>query len=114
MYQVVVYVPEGYLHQVKDALFHSGAGALGAYSECSWEVKGWGQYRPIEGSDPFYGDKGLLTRTSEYRLEVVVPRQRVLQAVQAMLKAHPYEVPAYHVCEVMDMEALQDHLTGAE
>ncbi len=109
MYVLVVYIPEGHLYRVKQALFQAGAGAIGSYSECSWEVKGWGQYRPLEGSDPYLGERGMLNRVTEYRVEITVPDASLKAVIQALHQAHPYETPAYHVYRGM---VLQDILTA--
>ncbi len=112
MYIVVVYIPEGHLHQVKQAMFRAGAGNIGSYSECGWEVKGWGQYRPLEGSEPYLGERSMLNRVSEYRVEVAAEEKCLKQVVEAMLEAHPYEVPAYHVYKGMTLTELRDILTA--
>lgn len=97
MYILVVYVPADCLDQVKEAVFTAGAGKLGNYAECSWETEGTGQFRSLEGSSPFIGSQDELSRVPEIRLEVTV-REGFEQAVlQAMIKAHPYEEPAYHL-----------------
>ncbi len=107
MYVIVVYVPEGHLEAVKQAMFGAGAGSIGSYGECSWEVKGQGQFKPLDGSDPFLGETGQVSRVQEYRLEVTADEQHAAQAVQAMIEAHPYEVPAYHVYRGMNYRELQ-------
>ena len=111
MYVLVVYVPEGHLQRVKQALFKAGAGALGSYSECSWEVKGWGQFRPLGGSDPHLGEQGMLNRVSEYRVEITLPESSLKEVIQALLHVHPYETPAYHVYRGL---VLQDILTAED
>ena len=104
MYSLVCYVPESHLDLVKTALFEAGAGRLGAYAECCWQVLGQGQFKPLEGADPFIGEEGQLERVNEYRLEMVVEEQFAVQAVQAMREAHPYEVPAYHLIPVLTLD----------
>ncbi len=107
MYILVVYVPEDHLEKVKQALFAAGAGRLGAYSECSWETEGLGQFKSLEGSDPFIGAEGELSRIPEYRLEVSVRDGMQRETVQALLDAHPYEVPAYHLYKGLTANDLQ-------
>ena len=60
MYKLCVYIPEAQLESVKRALFDAGAGRIGNYSDCCWQVLGSGQFRPGEGSDPFLGDRDRL------------------------------------------------------
>lgn len=106
MFVLLVYVPEDHLDTVKEAMFGAGAGDFGGYDRCSWEVKGTGQFRPLEGSDPYLGSAGKLERVEEYRLEVICSEERASGVVEAMLKAHPYEVPAYHLYRALTAEGL--------
>ncbi|MFA6775405.1 MAG: NGG1p interacting factor NIF3 [Sphaerochaetaceae bacterium] len=101
MYVFVTYVPESHLETVKQALFDAGCGKMDGYDKCCWVVKGEGQFRPLEGSNPFLGNVGKLEKVTEYRLEMVVDDLHVAQAVKALKKTHPYEVPAYHLVNVL-------------
>ena len=58
MYKLCFYVPDSHLEAVKKAVFAIGAGRIGAYDSCCWQVLGQGQYRPLEGSQPFLGKPG--------------------------------------------------------
>ena len=46
MYKLIVFIPDEAKERVKHALFSVGAGSLGAYSHCSWECLGTGQFLP--------------------------------------------------------------------
>ena len=95
MYKLCFYVPESHLEQVKAAAFAAGAGRVGDYDHCCWQVPGQGQFRPLAGSSPFLGQQGAVEQVPEYRVEMVCDRAQVRQAVAAMLDAHPYEEPAW-------------------
>jgi len=43
MYKIVFYVPESHLEAVKQVMFGAGAGKIGNYDQCAWQVKGNGQ-----------------------------------------------------------------------
>ncbi len=96
MHQLVVYVPDSHIEVVKGALFAAGAGQIGAYSQCSWQVLGTGQFLPSEGAAPFVGAVGQVERLPEWRLEVVVDDGLLQPAIAALKAAHPYEEPAFH------------------
>lgn len=106
MYLLVTYVPEESLEKVKSAVFTAGAGKIGNYSHCSWQVKGHGQFKPELGSSPFPGEVNKLEKIDEYRLELVCPDRDIKEIVQAMLKAHLYETPAYHLVKVLTLDDL--------
>jgi dinuclear metal center YbgI/SA1388 family protein len=93
--KLVVFVPDSHLEQVRQALFAAGAGAIGHYSHCSFNIEGRGTFRPGENTTPFIGEQGKLTEVHEVRIETVVPESLERKVVQAMLKAHPYEEIAY-------------------
>lgn len=97
MYQIVFYVPETHLEVVKEALFNAGAGKVGDYDCCAWQTPGQGQFRPLEGCDPFIGQVNKVETVVEYKVELVCEEVVVKTAVAAMIAAHPYEEPAYSV-----------------
>lgn len=97
MYKLCFYVPGSHLEEVKAAVFAAGAGRIGAYDCCCWQVSGQGQFRPLAGSDPFLGRQGELEQVDEYRVELVCAASCIKAAVQAMKDAHPYEEPAWDV-----------------
>jgi len=57
--------------------------------------KGKGQFRALENSDPFIGDKHKVTMITEFKVEIVCPENLKQQAIAALKVAHPYETPAY-------------------
>ncbi|REJ20981.1 MAG: Nif3-like dinuclear metal center hexameric protein [Paenibacillaceae bacterium] len=93
--KLVVYVPETHRRQVQEAVWRAGAGQIGEYDCCSFEVEGTGTFRPGEGTNPHIGTTGKLERVKEIRIETILPESLKGAVVQAMLKAHPYEEPAY-------------------
>ncbi|NCF18730.1 MAG: NGG1p interacting factor NIF3 [Haliea sp.] len=101
MYKLCFYVPESHLEQVKVAAFKAGAGRIGDYDSCCWQVSGQGQFRPLAGSAPYIGQQGKVERVAEYRVEMVCARECVKAAVLAMLDAHPYEEPAWDLVELV-------------
>jgi len=107
MYLLVIYIPEENLEKVKSAVFSAGGGEIGNYSHCSWQVKGDGQFKPKTGSSPFLGEVNKLEKASEYRLELVCEDKYIKNVVKAMIKAHPYETPAYHIVKVLTLEDLK-------
>ncbi|MDK2777540.1 MAG: YqfO family protein [Pseudomonadota bacterium] len=103
MYKLVFYVPADHLEPVKQAVFAAGAGQIGDYADCCWQVEGSGQFRPLAGSDPFIGRQGEIERVTEYRVELVCEDDLIRAAVAALKKAHPYEEPAYDVWQLADL-----------
>lgn len=101
MYTFCFYVPESDLEAVKTAVFAAGAGRIGNYDHCCWQVAGQGQFRPLPGSNPTLGRRGEIEYVAEYRVEMVCEARNIDAAVRAMKAAHPYEEPAWHVIETV-------------
>jgi hypothetical protein len=95
VYKLGFYVPQGQVEEVKQACFAAGAGRIGRYENCCWQVLGQGQFRPLDGSRPAVGSIGKLETLAEYRVEMVCDEKVVDAVVAAMLAAHPYEEPAW-------------------
>ncbi|CBL45814.1 Conserved hypothetical protein [gamma proteobacterium HdN1] len=95
MYKLVFFVPAAHKEQVKNAVFATGAGRIGNYDCCSWEVLGQGQFRALDGANPFIGQVGEVEQVAEYRVELVCADGVVGAAIAALKSAHPYEEPAY-------------------
>lgn len=103
MIKLCFYVPETHLEVVKQAVFEAGAGKIGDYDQCAWQVLGQGQFRPLKGSEPFIGQREVLELVPEYRVEMVCDPSRIHDAVSALQAAHPYEAPAYEASALMDI-----------
>ncbi|MDO7897748.1 Nif3-like dinuclear metal center hexameric protein [Pseudomonas citrulli] len=102
MYKLCFFVPASHLDEVKDAVFAAGGGRIGDYDRCAWQVPGLGQFRPLEGSQPFIGEAGQVEQVEEWKVELVVADERVRPVVAALKQSHPYETPAYEVWRLED------------
>ena len=102
MYKLCIYIPETHLEPVKQAIFAAGAGRIGDYDSCCWQVLGSGQFRPLDGSRPFIGQQGEVEQVAEYRVETVCADEVVDAVLAAMCSAHPYEEPAFDLWKLDD------------
>lgn len=98
--KLVTFCPLENAEELRNALFNAGAGAIGNYSECSFNVDGKGTFKAEEGSDPYIGEIGERHAESETRTEVVFPVYLQNQILSALKKAHPYEEVAYYVSSI--------------
>jgi dinuclear metal center YbgI/SA1388 family protein len=97
---LVTYVPVGQADPLVDALAAAGAGAIGDYEKCAWTTDGTGQFLPGPGARPTIGDVGELTRVTETRIEMVLPRRARARVLTALRTSHPYEEPAFSLIEL--------------
>lgn len=95
--KLVTFVPAEATVKVLDAVAAAGAGVIGEYTHCSFRVRGTGTFIPSERAHPAVGERGDFNEVEEDRLEILVSRERLSPAVEALIYAHPYEEPAYDV-----------------
>jgi dinuclear metal center YbgI/SA1388 family protein len=93
--KLVTFVPVDQAEQVRTALFNAGAGAIGNYDQCSFNIAGRGTFRGNQLTDPFVGEKGKRHTEDEVRIETIYEAFREKQVLTALLNAHPYEEVAY-------------------
>jgi len=93
--KLAVFVPDGHVEEVRNALSEAGAGWIGNYSHCTFMTPGTGTFKPLEGTNPYIGRTGEIEQVAEYRLETIVPSGETDAVIRAMQRAHPYEEVAY-------------------
>ena len=74
--KLTTYVPNEYLDLVLNSLHEAGAGEIGNYSNCSFSAKGEGRYLGSKESNPKFGNKEELTKTSEILINLIFPSHR--------------------------------------
>ncbi|MEP6596034.1 MAG: Nif3-like dinuclear metal center hexameric protein [Ginsengibacter sp.] len=95
--KLVAFAPLKDADNIRSALFEAGAGKLGKYSECSFNIEGTGTFKAGEGADPHVGEIGKRHEEREIKIEVVFPGYLQNKVVRAMIEAHPYEEVAYDI-----------------
>lgn len=95
--KIVVFVPTADAEVVRNAMFEAGAGSIGNYSHCSYNLEGQGTFKAEEGCNPYVGEIGKTHFEPETRIETIAPKHLVSKVVNAMLSVHPYEEPAFDV-----------------
>ncbi len=105
--KLVTWVPESHIEKVRDAVFRVGAGVIGNYDRCSFNVRGYGTFRGNEETNPFAGEKGREHHEDEVRFETVLQSHMKRDVLKALLESHPYEEAAY------DFFMLDNEFSGA-
>ena len=99
-----MFIPEEYCENVKMAMFSAGAGKIGNYDSCSFDTVGEGQFRPLQGCKAFLGTVGKLEKVREIRVEMVCEDSLLKAVVLAMRDSHPYEVPAFDIIDLFNID----------
>ena len=100
-YLLSYYVPKESLDLVNDALFSVGAGKLGNYEKCCWHTEGIGQFLPLSGSNPSIGVLGKIEKVAEIKCEMIILKKSLEVVIKTLIKAHPYETPAFHLSPIL-------------
>ncbi len=97
MRKLVTFCPVKFAGKVRDAVFAAGAGHIGNYDSCSYNVNGTGSFRGSDETNPFVGEKGKLHFEEEVRIETIFPVYKEREIISALISAHPYEEVAYDI-----------------
>jgi hypothetical protein len=100
MYKLCFFVPPKYVEEVKLSLFNKGAGKFKNYDFCSWQTLGQGQFRPLDKSNPFIGNKDEIETIAEYKVEMICPDKLINEIIAELIRVHPYEEPAYEFYKI--------------
>ncbi|MBN2612534.1 MAG: Nif3-like dinuclear metal center hexameric protein, partial [Bacteroidales bacterium] len=95
--KLVTFIPVAHAGHVRNAVFSAGAGVIGEYDQCSFNLEGTGTFRGSENTNPFAGEKGKLSLESETRFETIFPAVLQSRVIKALIEAHPYEEVAFDI-----------------
>ncbi len=95
--KLIVFCPVDHAEKVRMAMFSAGAGHIGNYDACSFNINGTGSFRANEQANPFVGKLHELHYEPEVRIEVIFPGHISNRIIKAMLASHPYEEVAYDI-----------------
>ncbi len=95
--KLATFVPLSHAEKVRAAVFAAGAGHIGDYDCCSFNLEGKGSFRAGENTNPFVGNTKELHYEEEVRIETIFPVYKQSEVLAALLQSHPYEEVAYDV-----------------
>jgi dinuclear metal center YbgI/SA1388 family protein len=95
--KIVVFVPESHSELLREKMFEAGAGHIGNYDNCSFNLDGKGTFRANEDANPFVGSIGITHTENESRIEMIFPAYLEQKIIRAIIENHPYEEVAYDI-----------------
>ncbi|QEC51264.1 dinuclear metal center YbgI/SA1388 family protein [Anseongella ginsenosidimutans] len=95
--KLVTFCPHAQAEALRAGLFEAGAGHIGNYDQCSYNLEGYGTFRAGPGTQPFAGGQGRQHREPETRIETIYPVFLENKLLAALFRLHPYEEPAYDI-----------------
>lgn len=96
-FKLVVFVPKDSLDKVSEDLHNAGAGIIGEYENCSFQLNGTGTFKGSKDSNPVIGEKGKSESVDEVRIEFLVDSWKLNKVLKSLQSSHPYEEPAFDV-----------------
>ncbi len=95
--KLVTFIPKENAGDVNNAMHRAGAGNIGDYKNCSFQVVGEGTFMPTGKAEPHIGQANQLERVDEVRVEVIFPNHVANKVLNALRDSHPYEEVAYYL-----------------
>lgn len=95
--KLVTFIPVNFADKVRTAVFNAGAGHIGNYDSCGYNLEGTGSFRAGENTNPYVGEKGEVHFEKEIRFETIFPGWLQSKIIKALFEAHPYEEVAYDI-----------------
>jgi len=95
--KLTTYVPKKEAKQLREALFSSGAGNIGNYNNCSFNVEGYGTFNPNENANPVIGTKGKTHTEEETKITVTFAKHLESTVLKTLFKTHSYDEVAYEI-----------------
>jgi dinuclear metal center YbgI/SA1388 family protein len=94
--KLTTFIPLENKDSVLAALHAAGAGNIGNYEHCSFQVEGTGTFKPNAQAQPYIGHAGKQESVREVRVELIFPVHLENKILRALREAHPYEEVAYY------------------
>ncbi|WP_275314727.1 Nif3-like dinuclear metal center hexameric protein [Tenacibaculum bernardetii] len=105
--KLTTYVPIAEAEKLRTKLFNAGAGSIGNYENCSFNVEGKGSYKGGENSNPTVGEKGTFMFEEETCISVTFDSYLEGKILKALFDFHLYEEVAY---EIITLENSNQHI----
>lgn len=105
--KLVTFVPVKDADKVRNALFNIGAGAIGNYNECSFNIPGTGTFNANENANPVIGTIGVTQKEEEIQIGITFSKHLESKIIKTLNKVHPYDEVAY---EITTLENYNQHI----
>lgn len=98
-----IYIPESHFRVLQKSLQSVDAGHIGNYDSCLSYSKVMGTWRPLEGTNPYIGNKNQISEEPEYKVEVTIKAEKLKETISAIKNVHPYEEPVINAIPLLEV-----------
>ena len=95
--KLTTYAPKAEAENLRKAIFKIGAGTIGNYSHCSFNIEGLGTFKGNKNSNPTKGNKGNTHFEEETQISVTFTKHLEAKVIDTLFKNHSYEEVAYEI-----------------
>ena len=95
--KLTTYIPKANAEILREKLFEIGAGNIGNYSHCSFNLEGKGSFKGEEGSHQVVGKKGTTHYEDEIQINMTFAKHLQSKVLNQLFEHHPYEEVAYEI-----------------
>ncbi len=98
--KLTTYIPKNEAEKLRSALFNVGAGHLGNYSNCSFNVEGYGTFKGNDKSNPVKGIKNQEHKEAEVKISITFVKHLEAKILKTLFETHVYEEVAYEITTI--------------
>jgi dinuclear metal center YbgI/SA1388 family protein len=95
--KLTTYIPTSQAAMLRKNLFEAGAGSIGNYDECSFNLQGMGSFKANAEANPVIGKIGETHFEEETQIGITFPKHLESKILKALFKYHPYEEVAHEI-----------------
>jgi len=104
--KISVCIPPEYSETLMDAVTGAIDAVYPGYERAFTVSRVTGTWRPMKGSSPFKGTAGKIETADEAKIEFVIRKSDLKDAVKAIRNIHPYEEPCIDIIEMTDWHSV--------
>ncbi|WP_298347684.1 Nif3-like dinuclear metal center hexameric protein [uncultured Dokdonia sp.] len=98
--KLTTYVPHKNAQALAETLFSTGAGSIGHYEECNFQLEGKGTFKGNDKSNPVIGTAGMRHTEAETQINITFEKHLQSKVLKTLFTNHPYEEVAYEITQL--------------
>ena len=96
-FKLIIFTPSKYENKIRKTIFEADAGRIKEYEHCSFSCNGKASFKPKATAKPYKGKKCELNYIDEVKIETIIHKKNIYNAIKKVKEIHPYETMAYDI-----------------
>lgn len=97
IFKIAVYIPKEFVKELTEKVNKSMSPIYSGYDMAFSTTKVTGMWRPLEGSDPYIGNKNEISVADEIKVEFAIRENDLKKVIETVVSVHPYEEPGIDI-----------------